>query len=278
LIDTIEERKREILYRVENFVKNTKKYICPIFGADKGGRPYLIGSSVLISLQGSRFIISAAHVFDENRETTLYLGGLKESSQIYSEVTKSVSHESRTNDKIDIAVMPIQSECLKMLSEYDFINEDQIIFDAICRNGMIYSFVGYPASKAKVNPINKNVKYSIYSYWGFTVKETLLLELGLSNATHIAIRFEKDKCTENDENKVVSPDTYGISGGAVWLNEDLNNHSSNSSVNKLAGIGIEWRKDKKCLLGVSIGAALEVIRNQYGIDVLNGKKTGFRII
>lgn len=277
MIETIEERKREISYRVNKFIKNAEKYICPIYGSDKAGRPYIVGSSILISLRGSRFIISAAHVFDENRKTALYLGGLEKSNQIYSEVMKSVYHESRTNDKIDIAVMPIQSECSKIHSKYDFINEDQIIFDAICRNGMIYSFMGYPASKLKVDRINKNVKRSLYLYWNF-VEETVLLEPGLSNKTHIAIRFGKDECRDNGGNKVKFPDPYGMSGGAVWLNEDLNNHSSNSSVNKLAGIGIEWRKDKKCLLGVSIGAALEVIRVQYGIDVLNGKKTGFRII
>lgn len=67
-----------------------------------------------------------------------------------------------------------------------------------------------------------------------------------------------------------------MSGGGVWLLENLNNHSSQSDVNKLVGIGIEYHKNPKVMVGTRIGAVVEAIKTKFH-DFKNLPKTNFKL-
>jgi len=67
-----------------------------------------------------------------------------------------------------------------------------------------------------------------------------------------------------------------MSGSGVWLLENFNTHSSRSHINKLVGIGIENHKSPKVMVGIRIGAAVEIIKNNFS-DCEKLPETNFKI-
>jgi hypothetical protein len=61
-----------------------KDAVRPIYGSDRGGKPFLIGSSILLEIGEQRLILTAAHCIDWNVETKLYIGGSKGLNELSS--------------------------------------------------------------------------------------------------------------------------------------------------------------------------------------------------
>ena len=71
-IAEMERVLRENLSAAQRRIQNA---VCPIYGVDDRGKPYLIGSSLLLSVGDRLLLVTAAHVLDWNKDTSLYVAG-----------------------------------------------------------------------------------------------------------------------------------------------------------------------------------------------------------
>lgn len=67
----LEERVAAIKRRIRSSLDSLANYQCPILGVDRRDKPFVIGSSVIMSISDRLFLASAAHVFDENEHSSL---------------------------------------------------------------------------------------------------------------------------------------------------------------------------------------------------------------
>jgi hypothetical protein len=78
--------------------------------------------------------------------------------------------------------------------------------------------------------------------------------------------FDKEKVTDNTGNVFIAPDLYGMSGGGVWTLHDNSRAASifsESQLNKLVGIIIEWHLRKKVIMAVRISCVIAAILERY---------------
>jgi hypothetical protein len=78
--------------------------------------------------------------------------------------------------------------------------------------------------------------------------------------------FDKEKVTNGSGNVFIAPDLYGMSGGGVWtLHDDSKALSifSESQLNKLVGVIIEWDLQKKVIIAVRISVVISAIIERY---------------
>ncbi|MHA2061781.1 MAG: hypothetical protein ACW963_05780 [Candidatus Sifarchaeia archaeon] len=251
---------------------------CPIIGADERSKPYLVGTGVVLSIDSQIFIASAAHVFDENEITSIYTF-LEGKDQIIEGEIQATSKpgNNRDEDKIDIAILKVDDSLIpKFMSTYCPVTIDEIDVNDIPHSKKYYAFIGHPTNKTKPKFGTTIMKREMFSYMGTIVTQKAYQQLDLSIYSHIVIGFDPKKCIAEDGIRYTFPKPKGMSGGGVWLMEDLNSHSSRSYVNKLVGIGIEDHKNPEVMVGTRIGAVIEVIKKGFP-DCKNLPKTNFKI-
>ena len=72
-IMTVNEAVRDRMNEcVDILAKQYMKSVRPIYGSTEHGKPFHIGSCVLLEADGSHYLITAAHVIDHNDYTTLF--------------------------------------------------------------------------------------------------------------------------------------------------------------------------------------------------------------
>src|SRR5215471_4201266 len=71
----IAEMERVVRDNLSATQRRIQNAVCPIYGCDERGKPYLIGSSLLLSVGDKLLLVTAAHVLDWNGDTSLYVAG-----------------------------------------------------------------------------------------------------------------------------------------------------------------------------------------------------------
>jgi hypothetical protein len=272
------KRLKFIKSRMNIALQTRKACHCPIIGADEGSKPYLVGTGVVLNINSEIFIASAAHVFDENVTTSIYTF-LEGKDQIIEGQIQATSKpgNDRDKDKIDIAIYKVDDSLIpKFISTYCPVTIGEIDVNDIPNSKKYYAFIGHPTNKTKPKFRTTKMKSEMFSYMGTIATEKAYQQLKLSKYSHIVIDFDPKKCIAEDGTICTFPKPRGMSGGGVWLMEDLNSHSSQSYVNKLVGIGIEDHKNPKVMVGTRIGAVVEVIKNRFP-EYKNLPKTNFNI-
>ena len=136
------------------------KYVIPLYAIDKTGDRYALGSAALLTINAKKFLISAAHVFDENKNpehpTDIEIPGKNTFIPISGSVIKSALPPSgkRSDDKIDIAVVPLNDTIAEQLGRHTFLDVSQVDPSDRPYKQSLYTFTGYPSTKQKM-PRNK---------------------------------------------------------------------------------------------------------------------------
>lgn len=275
----LDNRSMIIKTRINQSLQDRKNCHCPIIGSDEKSEPYLVGTGVILDFDSQLFIASAAHVFDEKDITTIYTfldGNLQ---IIEGEVYATTKPENdRNKDKVDVAVFRVNDSLMpKFRSSYTPVNIEDIDVHDFPLANKYYAFIGHPKNKTKLKYGTTTIKRETFSYLGTVAPSNAYEQLSISPLFHIAIDFDPKKCIDENGSKYNFPKAKGMSGGGVWLLEDMTKHSSKSYVNKLVGIGIEDHKEPKVMVGTRIGAVIEVIKRNY-THCKNLPETNFQII
>src|SRR5215210_833552 len=109
-LPTMSAAHREFNRRVALAEDRVAKYVVPIYGTDERHERYVVGSGVLMRVHGHGFLMTAAHVLDENRraQTNIEVPGRGALLPIGGQAMKSPLPASgrRDDDRIDIGVVP----------------------------------------------------------------------------------------------------------------------------------------------------------------------------
>ena len=265
------ESQEQYLFNCDTSLEKLRNFHCPIYAPDKNGNPIAIGTGVLIDIDGYKFLVSAGHVFDYTYTHRVAIKSKNKLVNITGDIIENKYSQTRKEDKIDLAILILNEKMEQALSDYNYLKISNIDYNHISNKmDTSYTFIGFPATKNKTRYNTKNVKGALYSYTASRVKEEVYKALGITTATHIAITFNKRKLLSTDKKKTTVPDPYAMSGGGIWLNDNLNQHPSIYKPKiKLVGIALSWHKKYNCLMGVSTSAVLGIIKENCNITQLN---------
>jgi len=238
--------------------------IIPILGSTERGKPRSIGSGILFGVGHERFLITAAHVLDENKITALYLPGNSELVELagQSRVSKPPQNK-RELDHLDTAFVRLSGEIVSRLnSVYWFLPPQLADMNDVSIPGKHYMFTGYP-HKA-VGPVygTRKIAAQLHSFTDRAAEVAKYAEVDATPAANIVINFDEKRVKDEKGRTVTPKERQGMSGGGVW-NIGAGARLPGLPNIRLCGVAIEHHKKQKCLVATKINFALESIRSDF---------------
>ena len=148
--DSVSTRLVENLESAERRIQGS---ICPIYVINARDNPKLLGSSVPFRVRRRTFLLTAAHVLDENKRTNLYVAGPEKLIAL-----EGSSHRvrapfgDRQRDTLDFGFIEVTGTPDEQWSRYKFVTPADLDVDDAGSEHTLYAFVGFPASKNKGPP------------------------------------------------------------------------------------------------------------------------------
>jgi hypothetical protein len=226
------------------------------------------GTATLLRVGKRSFIVTAAHVIDAAKESSIYLGIGKRLFPLEGNafVTKS---SNREDDVFDFAFLEAPVE-LSENPDVRFLNTRDFYFGESEKSITSFMAYGFPRSKNKKVDIPKKIIRN--RSWSFTSTESDidLSQFRASDQTHIAIKFTSRKfVTESGSaTNVYSP--RGLSGGPLLKLGNPGNPDYYRPIKKgqdcsakLSGILIEHRSEKNVVIAVRLSTVLTAIAKQF---------------
>jgi len=130
--------------------------ILPIYGSTERGTPVHIGSGVLLKLPEGHCLVTAAHVIDQNKKTTLYTGVSRTEELLLEFAITTPANEDRARDHYDFALARLPGSLVSRLEGATFIKETEISRSVGTPVGRAYTCLGFPNSKTKTRPGRMN--------------------------------------------------------------------------------------------------------------------------
>ena len=239
----------------------------PIYGSTERGEPEHIGSCVLVEFAGKKYLVTAAHVIDNNEQTTLYVGGERNLVEVVGEFLITAPPKGqRSNDKLDFAIHEVKDEFEASLGNLDFINESECLIQPQEEPPKFCLALGYPNSKnKKFNRNAKTVKEVPFVYSSSLKHEgDIFSTVGASVWHHFLLDFCGRYSKNEKGEKVHSWSPIGVSGGGLFSIKglDLNSVLDDSDCHgELIGIFIEFHKSQKVLLAIKFSTIYAALTN-----------------
>jgi hypothetical protein len=241
--------------------------IRPIYGSTENGNPIHIGTCILLQIENLKYLLTAAHVIDENEHSSLYVGGESEVILIEGDFLCTKKPEGgRDNDHYDFAWLQLSDQFIGKMGNVCFAEEKQFSNYNGQTEGRLYLALGYPNTKNRqINTQEKSVKPH-YMKYASTVKpnDVLCKKLGVSGKDHLFLNYNP-KHSKDEAGKIVNSIVpRGISGGALI---DMGNIAKLDSYipgasckGQIAGMLIENHRDCKAMSAVKVGVIVEQIK------------------
>jgi hypothetical protein len=270
LVESLDEAVRNRRHEVsETVAKQYHTSVRAVLASADGKKPRIIGSCMLLRLDGRNYVVTAAHIADELDANALYISGTvgAEIVQLVGVIRKTAPPPGgRGRDKIDIAFWEIDTQKIQALGDVVFIGESQFSMNRAPLKNRLYLAAGYPFSRNKknVNNIAKSIKPSLSKYTAeLTEDPAVAQEYGVSGTQHLFLKYQKFSETGSGEKqKTFSP--VGLSGGPLI---DLGNFASPERyvagaavTGYIAGMTIELIRKYNVLVAVRTQVIVEAIR------------------
>jgi hypothetical protein len=201
----------EIVEKISNMVA---RYAVPLYGEDNQGTSKLRGSAFIIRHLGKNYLVTANHVLDERKEGGVhcFVGPNK--------IMKIVGHKFFTEpknpgleDSIDIAVVQLTTNVLPYeKSAWEFIH---LAPPMLPRSSKNYLVAGFPETKNITRNFDKKVDSQPYIYIGNSPSCEVYERLGIGEATHILVDFNRKIGIGNLKENADFPKPVGMSGGPI---------------------------------------------------------------
>lgn len=247
----------------------------PIYAAVSRRTPELIGSCILLRVDGTRYVVTAAHVIDHLDSSNLYVGGTvgTEPVQLLGKIISSKAPEGQRNrDHLDLALCQISDDRFRALGEVACIEASDVAKNQASTDHRIYMAMGFPLSRnrGRVIAAKRSIAMTSWRYVeGISPIPALAAEMGVSGHDHFFQRYEK-LSKDAGGNSVSSISPRGLSGGATVDLGDFGTvevFNNTGTTGLLAGMVIEKNSRHRALVSVRIHKILEAIssvRQQAG--------------
>ena len=194
LNETITARLRECMEAVGDEFRLSVR---PIYGTPNGLRPILIGSCLLLTFEGEKYVVTAAHVLDWIPSHALYVSGVvgTEPVQIIGKIRATEEPpEGRDKDKLDIGIWRISSSEEQRLGAVKFIDASEVSHNRATTTNRVYMAMGYPLSKnrGKINHTAHTITTVMWKFSAGVVESSALAAaLRVSGDDHFFLQYQK---------------------------------------------------------------------------------------
>lgn len=225
--------------------------VVPLFNADENGKAQLLGSAIIIAVEGEVFLCTAKHVLDECKKdrSLLYICGPEELEPLSGAFRVS-------SDEVDTAILKLTVTQAQRFRDAKPLNADSVANQVQAEHCKYVEFIGFPATKNKRSGKPFILKRHIQSN-GCTVKEITPLK--------VRVKFNKKRNIDATSHKrVTAPDPHGMSGGGMF--GIMMNDAAIEGKPKPLLIGISTTAlDATEVYGTNIGAAIAIIRDDFDV-------------
>jgi hypothetical protein len=191
----------------------------------------LLGSGVLLQVEGTRFLVTAARVSDEffcERWRQIFFG-TPDGDELIPVITvryarsKIRTDPNREDDPLDLAVLELRPDIADQLSAFmRFVTLSDLALDPVKLKDGRYLVVGYPGFRVEKYEMDQTIVAQVLPY--FTGLHDLERNpaLDISPADHLVFDVNRMDEAESAGDRLDLDETGGISGGGVWriLDED----------------------------------------------------------
>lgn len=263
-IKTVQEIVRERMNEAASAAKaHFRDAVRPIYGATDQGEPSHIGSALLLDLPEGQYLLTAAHVIDWNRETTLYIGADRFAQLEFDALATTSPEGDRRKDHADFAIAPLNADLVASLQHAKFVTEAEISKSAASSDGRIYTCLGYPNSKNKINRNNgMRVVPSLLPYTSVG-RPASHLPASANDDHHILVDYNAKYSRDEYGNKVGTIAQKGCSGGAIIDVGRISPDTLSADFDpKLAAVFIEAHAQQKVIVGTRLAVILATLRSR----------------
>lgn len=228
--------------------------VCPIFCDREGERIYQVGSGVLIEFRGYEFLLTAAHVIDELKDSSLLVPHSKsEIKPIEGSYSYIKASGRRDDDFLDYGYFKLDKSFLAGLKEhFYFVKEHELGVERFYADKELFSFVGYPYRKSNVS--GEQASTDSFAYGTYHAKQLEYEQLGFPIDASIVTKFNRKKSFNPSAKRIELPVLpHGISGGGIFIwPQDMTDLPPKNR--KLVGVSHTWKKE-----GYFIGTRIEIL-------------------
>jgi len=242
-------------------------YLC---GPDKRLHPCATG--LLFGAGALRFLITAAHVLDENffRSETdfcdLVTYGQGQPVILKGESFRTIIPNGRTreDDPLDVGFIRLDAEMVAQIGEDRFLSPANVDLKDNGEFPALYGALGYPACQNQtIEPDDESqIKPFAFSYTAQLRSAQEHEALGISTASHLLLAASNNKSRRAGGFKAKIPDLHGMSGGGLWRYTEYG-QAPNTRTPCLLGVLIERRRKTGNILAARMGLVFEGLRRAY---------------
>ncbi len=268
MIKTVQQVVRERLNECAHAAFMRFRYaVVPIYGSTDRGAAVHIGSGILLRLSEGHCLLTAAHIIDKNKETTLYTGTSRAEELLLDFViTMPSRNRDRASDHGDFALALLPPHLVQRLDRGFFVEECEISQSVATPVGKAYTCLGFPNSKNKTSRRpTRNLQPVLGTYTGIGLAHQRLPSVA-SAEDHILVDCNWKYSRDENGRRVNTIPIRGFSGGAIV---DVGRPSDPGTLDKdcrplLAGMIIEAHEEERAILGVRIATILARVRAAKG--------------
>ena len=232
--------------------------------------PQHVGSCILLDIDGTRVVSTAAHIADETTHGgVLFIAGpvrLELVPMLGSIKATAPPGGNRNLDHSDCAFWRVPDGMVEDLGAANFLDTSRLSQNRAPHEDRYYAAFGYTTSRnaERVDHIKRTITAVPSMHAGNAVLDPALArKLHSSDDQHIFVRFAK-KAEDEYGAKANVFHPKGFSGGALLDLGDFTSPEIYAGGTKdrarLAGMIIEYHKEHRALVAVKIGPIVEGIR------------------
>lgn len=258
--------KADVIEKWEKAIPEVSRFVCALYHPSEDGQfPIQFGSGFLLNVGSRFFLVTAAHVLDENDDDkTLYIAA-PESGNLEELAGPSFRTDfggNRQKDQQDVGVIEITGSLLDNIGKLNFASVDQLDVNDTGEHGSLYFATGYPATKNKVKRSpSRAFRRRLFNYLANILPSDKLTKLNLSPASHLIISFDKKNTfLPKEDSKTTPPDPHGVSGGPL-LRFDAYGEGALKCM--IVGMVIEYHESLRGILAVRAPFFVEALAHHY---------------
>ncbi|MCB0486656.1 MAG: hypothetical protein KDC47_10710 [Flavobacteriaceae bacterium] len=200
------------------------------------------------------YLVSAAHVLEplqEKVELSYYIDN--------QQVVKLNDYTLKLNKVVDVGALKLSKENSPPYTKIEkyALHYSSLPLNKFSGQDNVYSINGFPNTYMQLSRNPKEIISKPFHYFSISASQSRYKEMNVNPRDFTLIDFTKDRCLTSDNEAVVSPDLFGVSGGPVTLACEGEIYNEDKII--VVGIAIEWDKRNKIIKVANIRHAIQII-------------------
>jgi len=281
-IQGIYEIRRERILEYMRLAQDKYKWaVRPIYGRVRPGiAPKHIGSCVLLLVSDTRFLVTAGHITDVSKHTTLHVTGNNELIPLSFDSGVTTNPEvPRDKDVHDFSVCALSDATRKELGDVKYITEKEMHKALPLGHNRLRMVMGFPTSKNRkgVDNLQRRIGGTGWTYVSFATDDThVATNLGIRPGDHVFVEFDHKESINPDGVGTHSMAPAGASGGAMFdlgkLDDPERLAKPAKCEAKLVGILTEYRARNKTIVATRIKLVLDACQHLLSMRAVSEVK------